>query len=279
MTYNQGKAMNEEGITIHNMRRQYSHTYTARYDEGDCYGHLTPSAFLRYTQDIAALDAEDIQLPGDGYWIIKRTVISFAAPVQMHTRLEMQTYGMSFSRITAQRGYEARIASNGQDEPVITARSLWVYVDKRGRPTRLPAGTAEIWLPDGPLAAQPEPAFPVFPDNEPESAAVTVRFSDVDLMRHMNNAAYVEALDNAAWESYARVGLTPDNAVLNALQYDIEYLDSALLGEKLTIKTWLEKTPAPSEAFIRYQQILRGDVVLARAWSRWFWQEVDAHQD
>lgn len=260
------------------MRRQYCHSYTARYDEGDCYGHLTPTAFLRYTQDIAALDAEDIQLPADGYWIIKRTVINFAAPVQMHTRLEMQTYGMSFSRITAQRGYEARIAGASQDEPVITARSLWVYVDKRGRPTRMPAGTAEIWLPDGSVAPQPEPAFPALPEREPELAEAVVRFSDVDLMRHMNNAAYVEVLDNAAWESYTRAGITAENAVLNALQYDIEYLESALLGEKLTIKTWFDTTPVPGETFVRYQQILRGEVVLARAWSRWLWQ-VDVQQD
>ncbi|WP_162005616.1 hypothetical protein [Dictyobacter vulcani] len=31
-------------------------------------------------------------------------------------------------------------------------------------------------------------------------------------------------------------------------------------------------TPVPGETFVRYQQILRGNVVLARAWSRWLWQ-------
>ncbi|GLV53560.1 hypothetical protein KDH_04130 [Dictyobacter sp. S3.2.2.5] len=258
------------------MRRQFCHTYTARYDEGDCYGHLTPTAFLRYMQDIASLDAEDIQLPGDGYWIIKRTVIDFAAPVQMHTRLEMQTYGMGFSRITAQRGYEARIAGAPQDQPVISAHSLWVYVDKRGRPTRLPEGTAAIWLPDGPVAPSPEAPFAPVPQGAPETATYRVRFSDTDLMKHMNNAAYVEILDNAAWELYTRAGITPETAVLTASQYDIEYLESALLGENLEIRTWFDDFPSADRSFTRYQQVWRGDTLLARARSNWLYSLADS---
>ncbi|GCE24362.1 acyl-[acyl-carrier-protein] thioesterase [Dictyobacter kobayashii] len=257
------------------MRRQFCHTYTARYDEGDCYGHLTPSAFLRYMQDIAALDAEDIQLPGDGYWIIKRTVIDFAAPVQMHTRLEMQTYGMGFTRITAQRGYEARISTASHDQPVIAARSLWVYVDKRGRPARMPEGTAAIWLPEGPVAPSPEAPFPPAPQDTPETTTYSVRFSDTDLMQHMNNAAYVEVLDNAAWEIYIRAGITPETAILTAQQYDIEYLESARLGETLEIKTWFDEFPAAGHTFTRYQQVMRGDLVLARARSRWLWHTAE----
>jgi len=80
-------------------------------------------------QDIAALDAEDAQLSGNGYWVVKRTVISFAAPVRVHARLELKTYGIGFTCITAQRGYEARVAGEQHDEPIISARTLWVYVD------------------------------------------------------------------------------------------------------------------------------------------------------
>src|SRR6266568_6001948 len=138
------------------MQRQFFHTHTVRYDECNCDSYLTPTAFLRYMQDIAALDAEDAQLSGNGYWIVKRTVISFAAPLQIHTQLELKTYGIGFTRITAQRGYEARVAGTSHDEPAISARTLWVYVDPRGRPTRLPAETAQIWLPDGSVPQQAE---------------------------------------------------------------------------------------------------------------------------
>ena len=114
-------------------------------------------------QDIAARDAENTQLIGQGYWVVKRTVIEFHAPVRVHTRLEMKTFGIGFTRITAQRGYAAVIAGEDANKPVISARTLWVYVDPRGRPIRLPDRTGEIWLPDGPLPQQPEAPFPPIP--------------------------------------------------------------------------------------------------------------------
>ena len=120
------------------MRRQFCLTHTVRYDECNCDGVLTPAAFLRYMQGIAARDAEDARLEGNGYWISKRTVISFATPIPIHARLELKTYGIGFTRITAQRGYEAHLVCAPQDEPLVSARTLWVYVDSNGRPVRLP---------------------------------------------------------------------------------------------------------------------------------------------
>jgi acyl-CoA thioesterase FadM len=251
------------------MRRQFCQTHTVRYDECNCDGFLTPTAFLRYMQNIAALDAEDAQLGGDGYWVIKRTVISFAEPVPMYTKLELRTYGIGFTRITAQRGYEARIVGKQPEQPVVSARSLWVYVDPRGRPMRLPEDTARIWLPDGPLPQQPEQPFPAFPERAPISTEASIRFSDIDLMRHLNNAAVVELLDNAAWDAYATGEITPDTAQFAALSYDIEYIDSPRFGEQLTIQSWLDPFPTTRREFSRFQQIVRDEKVMVRAYSRW----------
>jgi acyl-CoA thioesterase FadM len=254
------------------MRRQFCHSHTVRYDECNWDGFLTPTAFSQYMQDIAALDAEDAQLSGNGYWVVKRTVISFAAPVRVHTRLELKTYGIGFTRITAQRGYEARIAGEQHDEPIISARTLWVYVDPRGRPVRLPERTAQIWLPDGPLPQQPEAPLPAFPESMPETVTAVVRFSDIDPLRHMNNASAVEMLDNAAWEAYAKGGITPDTARLDVLHYDIEYLESPRFGERLEIQSWLDPFPSAGQEFTRLQQITREGRVVVRACSRWLWQ-------
>lgn len=256
------------------MRRQFGSIHTVRYDECNRDGLLTPTAFLRYMQDLAARDAENAQLSGDGYWVVKRTLISFAVPVQVHTQLALQTYGLGFTRIAAQRGYEARLAGNEQEEgePIISARTLWVYLDTRGRPARLPEETARIWLPDGALPPQAEAPFPTFPESTPELTHTNVRFSHVDLMRHMNNAAAVEILDNAGWDAYARGGLTPDTAQLDILHYDIEYRDSPLFGEQLEISTWLEPFPKPGEEFSRFQQITHAGKVMVRAHSRWLWR-------
>jgi YbgC/YbaW family acyl-CoA thioester hydrolase len=254
------------------MKRQFRNSYTVRYDEGDCYGLMKPAAFLRYMQDIAALDAEDAQLGGDGNWIIKRTVVSFAEPIPVHTPLSLQTYGLGFTRITAQRAYDARIVGREQARPVVAARSLWVYIDARGRPARLPERTAQIWLPDGPEAQIPDVPWPDFPTHAPTCVNYTVRFSDTDLMKHINNATYVEVLDNAAWEAYAQAGITPDTAEMQALDYTIEYQESARLGEQLEIQTWLDPFPRPGQQFTRLQQVVRNGTVLVKAYSNWLWR-------
>ena len=249
------------------MKRRFRQTYTVRYDDGDCYGFLTPAAFLHYLQDLVSLDAEDAQLSGDGYWVARRTVLNFAAPVPVHTQLELETSVIGMTRITAQRSYTAHIV--GTDEPIVTARTLWVYLDARGRPARLPEQTAQIWLPDGPVPPQPEAPWPAFPDTPPDRSRYSVRFSDTDPMQHMNNAAYAVALDNAAWDAYAKTGLTPDAVTVQVLEYDVEYAESARLGEELEIATWLDPLPIVDRTITRLQQIKRGESVLVRARSRW----------
>jgi len=254
------------------MRREFCLTHTVRYDECNCDGFLTPTAFLRYMQDIAARDVEDAQLVSNGYWVIKRSIISFATPVPTHAQLELKTFGIGISRITAQRGYEARLADAHSHEPAISARTLWVYVEPRGRPTRLPERTGQIWFPDGPLPQQPEAPLPAFPESISATTSAVVRFSDIDPMRHLNNASAVEMLDNAAWEGYVQGGITPDTAHFDILHYDIEYLDSPLFSEKLAIQSWLEPFPAAGQECTRLQQIVREGRVMVRAYSRWLWR-------
>jgi acyl-CoA thioesterase FadM len=251
------------------MQRQFRHTYVVRYDDCDCFGFLTPAAFLRYMQDVAGLDAEGVQFTGDGFWIVKRSQIAFAAPVPLHTPLEVTTYALSFARITAQRGYEARIAGNPESEPVVKARTQWVYVDKNGRPKRIPEGSAELWLPDGPQAPLPETPFAPLPERAPEVTTARVRFSDIDFMQHLNNAAAVDLLDNAAWEAHTAVGMTPTSTVMHALSYDIEYVASTLLGEQVEIQSWFDPLPATEQEVTRTQQMTRDGRVIVRAYSRW----------
>jgi acyl-CoA thioesterase FadM len=106
----------------------------------------------------------------------------------------------------------------------------------------------------------------------PEIVTAIVRFSDIDPMRHLNNASAVEMLDNAAWEAYAQGGITPDTARLDILHYDIEYVDSPRFAERLEIQTWLDPFPSPGQECSRLQQMTRGGRVVVRACSRWLWR-------
>lgn len=254
------------------MNRQFCLTHTVRYDECNCDGFLTPAEFLRYMQDVAACDAEDARLEGEGYWVSKRTVISFTTPIPIHTRLEVKTYGVGFTRITAQRGYEARLALAPQDAPLVSARTLWVYVDRNGRPARLPERTAQIWLPDGAATPQPEQLFPAFPERLPITTSAVVRFSEIDLMQHLNNASAVEILDNASWEALANSEITPAGAKFTIRHYDIEYGDSPRFGDHLEVQSWFEPFPTVGQECTRFQHIMRDGKTMVRARSRWLWQ-------
>jgi len=256
------------------VNREFYLTHTVRYDESNCDGVLTPAAFLRYMQEIASRDAEDVQLEGNGYWVIKRTIMSFATPIPIHTSLEVKTYGIGFSRITAQRGYEARQTLVSQKEPLVWARTLWVYVDPNGRPTRLPERTAQIWLPDGALLPQPEQPFPASPQRLPVTMSAVVRFSEIDLMQHLNNASAAEMLDNAGWEALARSEITPDGAKFTIRHYDIDYVDSPRIGEHLEVQSWFEPYPTVGQEYTRIQHITREGKTMVRARSRWLWQAV-----
>lgn len=254
------------------MNRQFCLNHTIRYDECNCYGVLTPVAFLRYMQDIASRDAEDSQLVGEGYWIIKRTKMSFVSSIPLHTSLELKTFGIGFSRITAMRGYEARKAQESRSEALASAQTLWVYVNSNGRPVRLPERTAEIWMPDGVLAPPPDQPFPAFPEHQPVTTFAAVKFSEIDLMQHLNNASVVEILDNASWEILGSSNITPANARFTIRDYDIEYSDSPRFGEQLEIQNWFEPFPAPGHEFTRFQHMTRGGKTMVRACSRWVWE-------
>jgi len=254
------------------MNRQFCLNHTVRYDECNCDGILTPVAFSRYMQDIALRDAEDSELVGEGYWIIKRTKMSFSASIPMHTNLELKTFGIGFSRITALRGYEARLTHAFQDEPLASAQTLWVYVNSAGRPIRLPERTAEIWMPDGVLSPPPDQSFPAFPESIPIITSALVKFSEIDLMSHLNNASVVEILDNAGWEALANRDITPTSAKFTIRDYDIEYVDSPRFGESLEIENWFEPFPTPGHEFTRFQHMVREGKTMVRACSRWFWE-------
>ncbi len=114
-----------------------------------------------------------------------------------------------------------------------------------------------------------ETPLPTFPETMPETILVHVQFSDIDSARHLNNASAVEMLDNASWQVYAKHGISPDTTVLNALSYDIEYVDSPRFGEQLEIQNWLNPLPSTGQECSRFQQITREGKVMVKAYSRW----------
>ena len=271
------------------MQFNFRQSYDVRYDECNVFGYVTPAALLRYLQDIAGLDAARVQLITNGTWVARRTVIEFGSQsVPARAKLEIETYPMGFSKVTAHRAYDLRLLPAGtftantvSDEPIdrptplIQARTLWVFLDEQGHPARIPASFYNFWQVNGPRPQpRPEAEWPPFPERTPRQCLAQVGFSDLDVMGHMNNAAYVEHLDDAAWQAFQQIGLRPDQSpgYLKPLHYDIEYSQSAIAGDDLTIDSWFSPLPDPANSFERLDRILCHDKLIVRARSRWQWQ-------
>ena len=240
----------------------YKKNYQARYDECSLFGFLTPAAAMRYLQDIAVLHYNSARLGEGGDWIARRTIIDFHQAIPAYSNLELRTFVGGTSKVTSQRNYEMRMENGG---PAITGRTTWVYLGPNGRPARIPASFPAHFRPHGPIPMAEDPAWPAWPDRAPAVMRQKVRFSDLDILAHMNNTAYIDLLDNAGWEAQA-AGLTESDRLV-PLHYDIEYLESAQLGQELEVQTWLETLPDGN--FERLQKVSREGRQIARALSRW----------
>jgi acyl-CoA thioesterase FadM len=127
-------------------------------------------------------------------------------------------------------------------------------------------------MPDGVLSPQPDQPFSVFPEHLPVTLSAVVKFSEIDLMQHLNNASVVEILDNAGWEALAGCDISPADARFTIRYYDIEYGDSPRFGEQLEIQNWFEPFPTPGHEFTRFQRMTREGKTMVRACSRWIWE-------
>jgi acyl-CoA thioester hydrolase len=92
----------------------------------------------------------------------------------------------------------------------------------------------------------------------PSFTRLVVAPADIDAYRHVNNAVYVTWLDRAAWEHSAALGLPVDACLamdrgMAVLRSTLAYVRPALLGDAVTIATWLAPTDVRLRARRRFQ--------------------------
>lgn len=151
-------------------------------------------AIARYLQDVSADDTADAALPDSQAWVVRRTVIEVARFPRYLERVRPATWCSGTGSHYAERRVELR----GDDGGEVDATSLWVHVDhSTGRPQRLTEAFAERYA----EAAEGRRASArlVHPD-VPADAALEpwpLRATDLDVLQHVNNAAYWEVVEEA----------------------------------------------------------------------------------
>jgi acyl-ACP thioesterase len=143
-------------------------------------------AMARVVQDVADEDATSADVPGTGIWILRKLALDIAHTPRFRAEVRASTWCSGVGARWAERRTDLVVG----DTKCVEATAIWVHTDRdTGAPAPLPAGFAAVWgdgdgrrvsarLQHGrpPVGA---PAFPWY-----------VRAVDIDIVDHVNNAAY-----------------------------------------------------------------------------------------
>ena len=215
----------------------FAAAYRVRFDEAGADGRLRTSGLLRYAQDIAWRHSEDLGFDRRWYtdrgrwWVVRSVDLRVLAPIAIGETLRLATAVIGHRRIWARRRGEFRLPDGGLGA---VATTDWVLLDERGRVMRIPDdfGTA---FPNPELA---EEIIRVSPPPIPAGAStltLRVRPPDIDPMGHVNNAVYLDWIE----EAVATAGATAALAGLPR-RIAIEYAASAEPGDEVLAVAWPE---------------------------------------
>ncbi len=248
--------------------------------ELDFFGELKRSAFARFLQEAATAASADAGFPEEWYgsngtgWLIRRTTLEYRQAVRSGAVVEVRTWVADFRRVRSRREYEMRVGR----ELVLAAHTDWVYIDfASGRPVRVPPEMIRAFAPDGAVPAMERrplelPEAPVAAFRAPRR----VEFRDLDALGHVNNASYLDYVEEATLAAYEAGGWSFERMIQaggfpRAVHHDVEYRQEARYGDALECVGWSLGTEGTG--LERATEIRRGDTVVTRARSRWGWRD------
>ena len=266
--------------------------FRVRHYECDAYGHVNHANYLRYMQE-TALDAsaavgydERRYLTMGTLWLIRETDIEYLRPLHYGDEIEVATWVGDFRRVRSRRFYELRLVESG--ELVARANTDWVYLARRsGRPIAVPQEMVDAFAPPGAgddslIEGLPRKRFPPAPP--PPAGIFTmqrrVEWRDIDSGQHVNNAAYLNYMEECGIMATQSVGwsmgrMRGEGFGIFARRHQIEYRQQAQLGEELAVSTYLSDVKRSNA--IRHYLITRADdgALIAQARTLWVFVNIE----
>jgi acyl-CoA thioester hydrolase len=230
--------------------------YRVRFDEAGRDGLIRTSALLRYAQDVAWRHSEALGFDRPWYvargrwWVVRGVDLEVVAAIAMGQTLRVSTVVVGHRRIWARRLAEARHADGTLAARIVTD---WVLLDEVGRLVRIPeefglsftnpvlsGEILRVQLPESGAASLPEAASHPRQDSaNVRELRFAVRPQDIDPMGHVNNATYLDWVEEslttdgpptAAQGEAHELAMAPRRSRL-------EYLASATLGDGIVVTT------------------------------------------
>ncbi|HTK44005.1 MAG TPA: acyl-ACP thioesterase domain-containing protein [Patescibacteria group bacterium] len=205
--------------------------YRVRFDEAGANGLLRTSALLRYAQDVAWRHSEQLGFDRAWYqarglgWVVRGCELEVRAAIPIGHTLRVSTAVVGHRRIWARRLGECRLADG---RVAATVTTDWVLLDARNRVVRIPADFGFAFT-------NPEVRSEIVRVAAPAGAPAVVRRlrvrpSDLDPLDHVNNAVYVDWLEEALEEAGWGEAITEQPR-----SYRLEYLASAARGDEVEV--------------------------------------------
>ncbi len=195
-------------VPVPGVGRRFETSRRVRLADADQHGRLRLDAVARLLQDVGNDDFADAGLDPGAPWVARRTVVWSPTWPRLGDRLAVTTFCGGLGSRWGER--RSSLRSESGDGRVEVA-SLWVYLGVDGdRPTRLPDwfldtyGEAALGRTVAARLSHPGPAATA------SSRPWPLRATDLDVLRHVNNAATWQAVEDEA----ARRGVVPVRAEL-----------------------------------------------------------------
>lgn len=171
--------------------RVHHGTAVVRLGDSSPGGRARLDALARLLQDVADDDARHAGF-GSYTWVVRRTVIRVDAFPTYLEPLQLTTWCAGFGAAWAER----RISVRGERGGRVDSATLWVHVDAQSlRPARMPREFLEVFGPsaDGRTVSSKQALADAPADLE--GTAWPLRFTDFDVLEHVNNAMYLAPVE------------------------------------------------------------------------------------
>lgn len=178
--------------------RRFSMNSLVRLSDALPSGYWRLDGVARALQDAATDDWADCGIVSDALWLTRRTSFRAVGPWPViYDRLKLTTFCSGAGAAWAERRTNIYV----EDRLVVEASSLWVPIDPRGFPVRLPATFHEVYG----ASMNGRRVSSRVPMSTPPGGATRrpwpLRRADLDVIGHVNNAA--------VWQAVAEVFDTP----------------------------------------------------------------------
>ena len=206
-----------------------------RFEECAPGGEIRASTFLRYAQDAAWVHSDMAGFDRAWYrdhalaWLVRCVDLEIVGPSRPGDMVSVATEVVALRRVWARRRGEVKDAAGATTAVVLTD---WVMTGPGFVPVRVPSDFETVF-PRVPGTFEPARVPLPSTPHDAHLRRFHVRRSEIDPMAHVNNAIYVDYLE----ESLAEAGATAALA-MRPRRYRLEYQQAAAPGAALLGAAW-----------------------------------------